>query len=531
MNNNEATRKGNAILVFVAMGLGVLIGLMLAQSGGLKRNPSPQSTLQGKMDEVMTLVETNYVDSVDRDSLTDHLMSVMLSELDPHSSYLSAKASLQAEEMMRGNFEGVGLVLHRQGDTCFVGQILPDGPSKGSGILPGDAILTVDGKPVTGLASDSVVARLRGPRGTRVKLGIGRGSELAPKEFIINRGVVEHASLTCSTMLDDTTGYIMLSSFTANSHNEFCNALIQLKSKGMRHLIFDLRGNGGGMLSSAVGIAGELLPKGSLIVYMEGAHSSRKELHSNGGGLFTTGRVTVLIDENSASASEVVSGALQDNDRALIAGRRSFGKGLVQTDFSLSDGSSVLLTTARYYTPSGRCIQRSYNEGTAEYYRSYMQRLFDETYADTAWAGVNDSTPYHTIGGRTVYGGGGITPDTILTYRKDPTFAYYNRLSAAGLINNTAFHYVRCHASELISRYTDADAFCDHFQTPPSLLQELASRGEKAGIERNNRSLQAQRTLLLTLMKAYIGQSLFGDDMFYRVYHTVDEDLQKIKHL
>ena len=531
MDSKKATQRGSTVLVLAAMAVGVLCGLMFAQTGGQRRGVAPAAALQGKMSEVTALVESEYVDAVDIDSLSEHLVAVMLSELDPHSSYLSAVESARAEEMMRGNFEGVGLLLHRAGDTTFVGQVLEGGPSKGSGLLPGDAILAVDGKSVVGIPADSVVARLRGPRGTRVTVTAGRGMALAQHDYTIRRGVIEQHSLHCSTMLDDTTGYILLGSFTATSHSEFRTALRQLKSRGMRHLVFDLRGNGGGVLSSAVGIAGEMLPQGSLIVYMQGEHSRRKEMRAHGGGLFTEGRVTVLIDENSASASEVVSGALQDNDRALVAGRRSFGKGLVQTDFKLSDGSSVMLTTARYYTPSGRCIQRSYDSGTAEYYRDYVQQLIDETYADTAWASVKDSTPYHTVGGRTVYGGGGITPDVILPYRKDPTFAYYNRLASAGLINGVAFDYVRRHAEQLTVRYADADAFCSGFYVDDDMLQQLAARGEQQGIERDNRSLQAQRTLLATLMKAYIGQSLFGDEVFYRVYRTVDNDLQKIKHL
>ena len=529
MSKDRASRQGNAILVLVAMVVGVLIGLLFAQSGMLRQGTPTATVLQGKMDEVLNLVQKEYVEEVDVDSISEHLLAVMLSELDPHSSYLTVRESERTEELMRGNFEGVGLLLRRIGDSTFVEQVLPNGPSKGVGILPGDRIEAVDGISVTGMPADSVVARMRGPRGTKAHLEVERVDQTL--QFDIRRGVVTQSSLPYYSMLDDTTGYIMLSNFTSTSHSEFRSALRQLKEHGMRKLVFDLRGNTGGALGAATGIAGEMLPQGSLIVYMQGAHSKRSNYYAHGGGLFTTGKIVVLIDERSASASEIVSGALQDNDRATVVGRRSFGKGLVQTDFPLSDGSSVLLTTARYYTPSGRCIQRPYDEGTDEYYRSYVQQLIDEVYSDTAMASVNDTTPYYTVSGRVVYGGGGITPDVILPYRKDPTFVYYNQLASAGLLSRTAFDYVKQHAASLLARYPDADDFCSQFRVSDGMLNELVAQGEKAGIKKDNRSLQAQRTLLCTMLKAYIGQSLYDDGVFYRVYRQVDDDLKSIIRL
>ena len=530
--NDKSTQKGNLLLVLVAMVLGVLVGLMFADT--LHRRPS-SSPLQGKMDEVMKLVESEYVDRVDVDSLSEDLVALMLSELDPHSTYLSTRETELNAEAMKGHFEGVGLVLRREGDTTYVLQISLDGPSEGVGIQPGDLILTVDGDTVVGLPSDTVVSRLRGPRGSTVEIGVVRhdrhGVPTTPLSFKVRRGVVRQLSLPYFDMLDDTTGYVMLSAFTATSHIEFQHALRELKARGMRHLIFDMRGNGGGALSSAVEIAGELLPMGSLIVYTQGAHSRRHNVRAHGGGLFATGRLTVMIDEASASATEVVSGALQDNDRAEIVGRRSFGKGLVQTEFSLKDGSSVHLTTARYYTPSGRCIQRPYDAGTDEYYREYMQQLIDETYADSAVAAVHDSTPYYTVGGRTVYGGGGIIPDRLLTYRRDPTFVYYNRLASEGLMHRVAFECVKRDAAALLQRFPDADAFCRGFQVDEATLQRVVTLGEQAGIARDRQSLQAQRRLITNRIKAYIGQSLYGDAVLYRIMLQEDEDLQKTRQL
>ena len=529
--NDNTAQRGMTIVVLIAMVLGVLIGLMFGRTFGLQEKTL---TLQSKVGEVMSLVEDEYVDSLDADSLSERLIAVMLAELDPHSSYLSARETERTDEMMRGSFEGVGLVIHHEGDSTYVGQVLPDGPSARSGLLPGDLIVSIDGRRVcgVGLPSDSVVAMLRGPRSTKVELGILRQctptGAAEPRTFTIRRNTVPHHTVLHYTMLDDTTGYILLGSFASTSYDEFHDALYILKQNGMRHLVFDLRGNGGGSLSAAVGIAGELLPHGSLIVYTQGAHSRRRDVRARGNGLFSEGRVTVLVDENSASASEVVSGALQDNDRATIVGRRTFGKGLVQTDFALADGSSVLLTTARYYTPSGRCIQRPYDGGTGQYYREYFNQLLEETYADSATVHIKDTTPYYTVGGRIVYGGGGIIPDRLLPVRKDSSFVYYNQLAGRGLINRVAFGYVRQHAARLVDRYPDAPSFVRGFQVDNALVERLVAAGEAEGIGRNSASLRVQRPLIEAMLKAYIGQSLFGNQGFYDSYLPQDEDLKAV---
>lgn len=529
MSNEREANNGNKILVVIAMVMGVLIGLMF---GSHERNEfsSEHGTLQGKMSEALELVERQYVDSIDADSLSERLVGVMLSELDPHSTYLTARETERTTEMMRGNFEGVGLVLRREGDTTFIGQVLSDGPSAGSGLMPGDLIWTVDGVRVSGVGmpADSVVARLRGPRRSKVDIEVVHEGDMHVSHTI-RRGVVSHKSLAYSAMLDDTTGYIMLSTFSSTSYDEFHDALRELVKKGMTHLIFDLRGNTGGSLESAIGIANELLPAGSLIVYTQGAHQRRQDIHAQRGGLFTQGRVTVMVDEGSASASEVVSGALQDNDRATIVGRRTFGKGLVQREFKLGDGSSVLLTVARYYTPSGRSIQRPYSEGTDEYYRDYINQLMEESYADNPILHVTDSTPYYTVGGRVVYGGGGIFPDHLIPYRKDPTFAYYNKLSSKGLLSKVAFEEVRWHAESWLKRYPTVDDFCRHFTVDESLIQRVIKLGEKNDIPLDSKGLAAQRHLIRTMLKAYIGDFLYGQQAFYRIYLPEDEDLKQVR--
>ncbi len=535
-SENKSYNGGNKVLILIAMVMGVVIGLMFG-SHQKEDLTTGHTSLQGKMSEVLDLVESRYVDSVDADSLSERLVGVMLSELDPHSVYLTARETERTSEMMRGNFEGVGLVLRREGDSTYIGQVLADGPSAGSGLLPGDLIVRVDGVTVSGvdMPADSVVARLRGPRRSKVKIEIQRHSDTQAHglsttlDFIIRRGVVNHKSLSYSGMLDDTTGYIMLSTFSSTSHDEFHDALRELVRKGMKHLIFDLRGNTGGSLESAVGIANELLPANSLIVYTQGAHQRRNNVYARRGGLFTEGRVTVMVDESSASASEVVSGALQDNDRALIVGRRTFGKGLVQREFELGDGSSVLLTIARYYTPSGRSIQRPYGDGTDEYYRDYIDQLMKESYADNPTLHVTDSTPYHTVGGRVVYGGGGIFPDRLIPYRKDASFVYYNSLSSRGLLSKVAFENIKKNATTWLRHYPTADDFCRRFTVSDLLIQQVVKLGEKEGIPLDSKGLAAQRQLMRTMIKAYIGDFLYGQQTFYRIYLTEDEDLKQVR--
>ena len=531
---NKQANAGGIMLIITAMVIGVLIGLMIASHE--QTSAGQAGGLQAKVGEVMELIEREYVDSVDADSVGERLLQAMLSELDPHSVYLPASELERTDEMMRGNFEGVGIVLHREGDTTYVGQVMADGPSAGSGILPGDMIVAVDGVPVSGVGmpADSVVARLRGPRGSKVVIEVLRStlhSPLSTLHFTIRRGVVPRHTLVYSTMLDDTTGYIILSSFATTSYNEFVGALRDLLARGMRCLVFDLRGNGGGSLQDAVGIASELLPTGRLVVYTEGAHSARRNHVVRRGGMFTSGRLVVMVDEHSASASEVVSGALQDNDRATIVGRRTFGKGLVQAERTLSDGSAMLLTTARYYTPSGRCIQRSYANGTEAYYEDYYEQLLGEAYADSMTVAILDSTPYHTVGGRVVYGGGGIAPDVPMAYRKDASFVYYNALSSKGVISREAFRYVREHAAELLKRYPDAECFRRSFTVGDDMVRTMVARGEAAGVPRNEASLRAQRPLIKAMLKANIGMALYGEQGFYDSYIPHDDDLQRTLRL
>ena len=319
-----------------------------------------------KLNAIWNLVNSRYVDPIEGDTLVERIYASILSTLDPHSNYLSGAALAKETEALQGHFEGIGIVIKIVNDTVCVGQVIADGPSERAGLQAGDRILKVDGRKVAGvsMSSDTVISLLRGPRKSTANVEILRLSEGKARNVKIVRDVISTPSVTYSGMIDTETGYIRLSRFGATTYEEFCESLKTLKDKGMKHLVLDLRANGGGMLNAAIDICDELLPGKELIVYTEGAHQRRENAYSKPGGLFCQGKVTVIIDEFSASASEIVAGAIQDNDRGTIVGRRSFGKGLVQQQFSLPDNSAVLLTIARYYTPSGRCIQRPYDRGT-----------------------------------------------------------------------------------------------------------------------------------------------------------------------
>ena len=528
---SSSNQRGSFILILIAMIMGTLIGLMFGNNPSF--NKRSEHKLHYKLDEVLHIIETEYVDPVDSDSLYERITATILSELDPHSAYMSNKAVEQTAEHMRGSFEGVGIVLHREGDTSYVGQLIAGGPSERTGILPGDMILTVNGDTVSGvnMPADSVVARLRGQRYSEAKVEVIRQqntSHPTHHTFTIRRNTVPRNSVSYFGMLSQHTGYIALSSFTNTSNDEFHQALLSLKHKGATHMVVDLRGNGGGSLTSAIDIANEFLPAGRTIVYTEGCHDRRHTTTARRGGLFTEGEVTVMVDESSASASEVVAGALQDNDRATIVGRRTFGKGLVQREFVLADQSAIMLTVARYYTPSGRCIQRPYTNGADEYYRQYLSQVLDEVYSGDSINHIQDSTPYHTIGGRTVYGGGGIIPDRTLAYHRDENIGYYNRLRAKSIIANTAFDYVKTHAETLLKNYPDAQSFTTRFQVPQTMIDKMVECGERMGVARDDKGLSEHKHLFEAMLKAHIGSSLYGNDGFYLTSLQFDDDIKQL---
>jgi len=505
--------------LLIALLSGILTGLLIAP----QRTSKAVMGLSEKVMEIVQLVEDEYVDPTDGDTLCDAMLNAMLLSLDPHSRYLSADELRKEQESMQGNFDGIGVVLRYLGDTVYVGEVMADGPSARSGLTPGDCIVTVDGDTVSGvgLSNEETVGRIRGPHGSKVTLGVLRHGSAKPLHFTIVRGRVAMPSVAYAGMLPKQTGYIHLARFGETTTREVHAALQQLRQQGMRRLVLDLRGNGGGLLEAAIDVADELLPAGDAIVYTQGHHQRKQHVYASGGGCFEQGELMVLIDEYSASASEIVAGAVQDNDRGLVVGRRSFGKGLVQRQYDLADGSALWLTVARYYTPSGRCIQRPYSHGSDEYYMSFIERLqAAPTTADSSYLTqpLDDSTRYYTKQRRVVYGGGGICPDKVLPYRSDNEVKAFNILVNSGKPSRAAFEYVIHEASALQRAYGSEDDFVRRFRMPDIDRMVPDATLLSAG----------QHRRLETLMKAYVAQSLFGQYAFYRIYNTIDDDLGRL---
>lgn len=481
-----------------------------------------------KLNYALDVLDKEYVNEISYDSLVDHTLSTMLYSLDPFSSYVGREALESDQEQMSGQLEGIGILLYSIHDSVFVNNVIAGSPASRVTLQPGDCILEVGGKKVSGvnMPLDTVVKLIKGPRNTSVVLTVKHYGQSRPQQLHLKRAAVSTPSISCSKMLSDTIGYVSIHSFTLTTAEEFHDALKTLKKKGMRHLVLDLRGNGGGVMDAAVAVADELLSAGRLIVFTQGAHRRREEFRSSNTGLFTQGGITVLINENSASASEIVAGALQDNDRAKIVGRRSFGKGLVQVFIPLPDQSAMRLTVARYYTPSGRCIQRSYDKGSDTYMREYIMRLYD-FYSDSVTYSPTDTTRYYTRKGRVVYGGGGISPDLTIPRFADEALVYANMLTEKGAFRETAMRYVARNWDKLRVQYPDANDFIDHFSTPPTLFEQVMKIGDANGLTRDAKCISKYGDYMQQELKAEIATCMYGSHAYIATMLPSDDELRQ----
>ncbi len=482
-----------------------------------------------KFNDVMNYIERDYVDTINKKKLLENAITGLLETLDPHSVYIPAEEFNEANDPLAGNFDGIGVQFRLIRDTIVVINTVAGGPSEKEGVHAGDRIVKIDGKKVAGIkiTNEEVMKKLKGPRGTKVKVGIFRRDEHKMIDIVITRNIIPTNSVDVAYMVNKKVGYIKLNTFSATTADEVHDAISSLRSQGMQQLIFDLRDNGGGYLDAAISIADEFLPDKKMIVYTEGSHRPRKNNYSKNSGLFETGDLVILINEFSASASEILAGAVQDNDRGTIIGRRSFGKGLVQEQIKLNDGSAIRLTVARYYTPTGRCIQKPYTSDIYEYYMDFYNRLLDENSEASDSLNFNDTVRYKTPKGKIVYGGGGIMPDIYIPNKSEFVSAYYRKILSKGtLLSDFAFDYADRNRKKL-KQYQNANNFVNLFQISDDLLNEFVAYAETKGIARDKEGIKLAGLRLKVLLKANIGRNIFDDPAFYPVYLTDDITFKK----
>lgn len=513
-------------MVAIGLFLGVFVSL-ITENIMLKRNP--RVIASSKYDEVMHYINKMYVDTVNTSELEEEAIVAMMEELDPHSQYIPKKEFDAVNDPLLGSFEGIGVQFRIVDDTVTIVNTIKGGPSEKVGIMAGDRIVYVNDSLIAGIKikNDDVMRLLKGPKGTKVKVKNYRRGIEGLQEFTIIRDVIPTYSVDIAYMLDDVTGYIKLSKFSATTHREFVDAAKKLKKTGMTQLVFDLRGNGGGYLGEAVDIVDEFLPKGSLVVFTEGRYRPKTEYRARKKGLLEEMPVVVLIDDESASASEIVAGALQDNDRGTIVGRRSYGKGLVQEQIMLSDNSAIRVTVARYYTPTGRCIQKPFTGGKLEdYLYESIDRYTNGELFSADSIHVDTTLKYVTPKGKVVYGGGGIIPDVYVPLVNDSTEYYFNKMTNLGILYQYAFDYCDSHRQTL-KRYKTVDEFDRSFHVTDAMFNELVALAEKKGIKGNDTEKAVARRNADILLKAYIARDLFDDAGFYPVYRPMDDVLQK----
>ena len=473
-------------------------------------------------------VSNLYVDSVNEDKLVEDGIRGMIEKLDPHSSYLTAKEVKEANEPLQGNFEGIGVQFNMVEDTLLVVQTVSNGPSERVGILAGDRIVSVNDTAIAGvkMSKEEIMRRLRGPKGTVAMLGIVRRGIQEKLTFKVVRDKIPVHSIDAAYMVRPQVGYIRIGNFGATTHDEFCESLKKLQKEGMLSLILDLQENGGGYLHAAVQVAEEFLQADDLIVYTSGRRIQRTEYKARGGGLFTKGKVIVLVDSYTASAAEIVSGAIQDHDRGIVVGRRTFGKGLVQRPIDLPDGSMLRLTVAHYYTPSGRCIQKPYEKGNKkDYSEDMLHRLKSGELMSADSVHFADSLKYYTLKKkRVVYGGGGIMPDEFVPLDTLKYTKYHRQLAAKSIIINANLRYVDEHRKLLQQQYTSFEDYRQKFEVPQDLIAHIKAEGEKQKITpKDDEELQRTIPYLNLQMKALIARDLWGMDEYFAIFNESND--------
>uniref|UniRef100_UPI004048BDDA S41 family peptidase n=1 Tax=Roseivirga sp. TaxID=1964215 RepID=UPI004048BDDA len=517
--NNTKNQIRLPILLSIAVIIGIWIGATFAEP---KTDKKYQSSLQ-KFRQLIDYIENDYVDSVNTEELLEESIGQMLDKLDPHTIYIPPQDRELAESQLRASFDGIGVEFNLLRDTLYVVTPLSGGPSEKAGIISGDKIVKVDGKNIAGIGMSNreVFDLLRGPRGTEVKISVMRKGESDLLDFDLKRNAIPQFSVDAGYMVDNEIGYIKVNKFAENTYAEFKSALEKLKSQGMTKLILDLQNNGGGYMSAAINMCDELLSEGKLIVSQKGQGTKYdSEARATERGIFEEGAVTVLMNEGSASASEIVAGALQDNDRALIIGRRSFGKGLVQLPFDLSDGSELRMTIARYYTPSGRSIQKPYDEGQEAYASDYYQRFTSGELFSQDSINFDESLAYETEGGRKVYGGGGIMPDYFVALDTTYNTAYVNRLFNSNSIKEFTLDYRD--GNQWLNEWS-AEKFTLEFDVTEEMLNKVVEIGKANGVPFRAKDFKKSKPFLEFLIKAQLARDIYDDNAFFKIYNQTNE--------
>lgn len=485
---------------------------------------------QRKLMQVITAVNGFYVDTVSDKRIVEASIQGILKELDPHSTYTPADEVERMREPLEGSFEGIGVQFQILEDTIIVVQTISGCPAEKVGVLPGDQIIYIDSSVVAGkkIQNSDVFKRLRGKKGTLVKIKVKRKNVNDLLEFEIVRDKIPIYSVDASYMADKNIGYIKINSFGSTTAEEYRKAFEKLKKQGMKDLIVSLSGNGGGYLGTAIELADEFLTKDQLIVYTEGIHQPRSDAEATSNGGFEKGRLIVLVDEYSASASEIVSGALQDWDRAVIVGRRTFGKGLVQRELSLADGSAMRLTIARYYTPSGRCIQKPYKDGAEKYYKDVYDRSLKGELMHADSIHFPDSLKYFTkVLHRTVYGGGGIMPDVFVPIDTTDYSNYLRKLVSKGLVNKVSLQYLNKNRELIKTKYPTYEKYAKNFEVGDDIMNTLISEAEKDGVKFDEQQYNISKRLIKKQIKAYIAGDVWEVNEFYKEINSENEVLQK----
>lgn len=524
--NEKKSNRFMPLLMAISVVIGILIGTFYANHFSGNRLSIINSS-SNKLNNLLRLIDDQYVDTVNVNDLVEKAMPQILAELDPHSVYIAAKDMQIANDDLKGSFSGIGIEFTIRQDTLHVQQVISNGPAEKAGVLAGDMIVLVDDKPFTGktLTNEEAMHKLKGPKDTKVKLGIKRRGDKKIRDIVVTRGDIPTKSITATYMLDNKTGYIRIKNFGENTYPELLIALAKLSQQGFENLTIDLRGNTGGYLESAVQIANEFLPKGNLIVYTQGRKFARQDYRSDGRGSYQQIPLVILIDEGSASASEILAGAIQDNDRGTIIGRRSFGKGLVQKPMAFNDGSMIRLTIARYYSPSGRCIQKPYVSGDNKDYEEDLLTRYQHGEFFSQDSIKHTGPAYKTRIGREVFGGGGITPDIFVAEDTTDVTSYYKQASMSGLILQFAFDYTDENRQKLNEFKTEKDL--EKYLLKQNTVEQFANYGEKKGLKRRNLMIQRSHKLLERYINSRIIYNMMSEQAWVEYLNEDDPAIKE----